>query len=117
MRSTSRVCGVSIKTVARYLNIAGQACAEYHDTHVRGIKGKRDIQCDELWSFIYAKDKSLDWARPWDEAGTVWTWIGLDADSKLIPSYSFSLNRDARSATALFKDLDDRLEKRRKRLG
>ena len=112
MRSTARVCGVSLNTVARYLDLAGQACAEHHDQHVREIKGKRDFQCDELWSFVYAKDKSLDWAVPWDDAGTVWTWIALDAQSKLIASYLFSLNRDARSATALFRDLDMRLERR-----
>ncbi|MDE0201585.1 MAG: DDE-type integrase/transposase/recombinase [Rhodospirillaceae bacterium] len=112
MRSIERVCGVSINTVARYLDLAGDACAEHHDQYVRGIKGKRDVQCDELWSFVYAKDKSLEWATPWNDAGTVWTWTALDAKSKLFISYLFSLHRDADTATALFHDLNDRLERR-----
>ena len=114
MRSTARVCDVSINTVARYLDLAGAACHLYHDTHVREIKGKRDVQCDEVWSFIYAKDKVADWSDPWDVAGSVWTFTALDADSKLLISYFVRERRNTRSATVLMKDLVKRLEKRQK---
>lgn len=112
MRSTARVCDVSINTVARYLDLAGAACKLYHLMHVKGIKGKRDVQCDEVWSYVYAKDKSLDWADPWDVAGSMWTFTALDAESKLLISYMVRQRRDARSATVLMRDLAGRLEKR-----
>ena len=111
MRSTARVCDVSINTVARYLDLAGKACWLYHDEHVRGIKGKRDVQCDEVWSFVYAKEKVAHWADPWDVAGSVWTFTALDAASKLLISYMVREKRDARSATVLMKDMASRLKK------
>ena len=111
MRSTSRVCDVSINTVGRYLDLAGIACCLYHDVHVRGIKGKRDVQCDEVWSYVYAKDRVADWADPWDVAGSVWTFTALDADSKLLISYMLRQRRDARSATVLMRDMASRLKK------
>ena len=111
MRSTSRVCDVSINTVARYLDLAGKACWLYHDVHVRGIKGKRDVQCDEVWSYVYAKDRVADWADPWDVAGSVWTFTALDASSKLLISYMLRQRRDARSATVLMRDMESRLKK------
>ncbi|MCY4555714.1 MAG: IS1 family transposase [Chloroflexi bacterium] len=111
MRSTSRVCDVSINTVARYLDLAGKACWLYHDVHVRGIKGKRDVQCDEVWSYVYAKDRVADWADPWDVAGSIWTFTALDAASKLLISYMLRQRRDARSATVLMEDMASRLNK------
>ena len=114
MSSVARVEGVSFNAVARLLNLAGIACARHHDTHVRGIKGVRNIQCDELWSFVYAKDKSLAWAEPWDDAGSAYTFTALDADSKLLVSYLVAMGRDLVPATALMKDLAGRLEKKPK---
>ena len=112
MRSTARACDVAFNTVARYLDLAGAACKLYHDEHVRGIKGKRDVQCDELWSFIYAKDKVADYADPWDAVGTVWTFTALDADSKLMISQLVRKNRGVRSATVFMKDMKGRLNRR-----
>ena len=71
MRSISRIIDISINTVSRHLVLAAEACAKYHDENVRDIKGKRTIECDENWSLFYAKDRSLDWAAPWDKAGTI----------------------------------------------
>ena len=64
MRSTARVCDVAFNTVADLLDMAGKACQLYHDDHVRGIPGRRSVQCDEVWSFVYAKDRAKDWADP-----------------------------------------------------
>lgn len=50
MRSISRVVGVSINTVTKMLIDAGEACAAYHDAHVRDVQAQR-IQSDEIWSF------------------------------------------------------------------
>ena len=59
MRAISRVADVSFNTVAKLLTDAGEACAAYHDEHVRGVRGHRHIQCDEIWSFVYTKEGNL----------------------------------------------------------
>jgi transposase len=56
MRAISRICDVSINTVSKLLEEAGEVCAVFHDEHVRGVKAKR-VQCDEIWSFTAAKQK------------------------------------------------------------
>ena len=109
MRSIERTEGVSIVTVAKLLNDAGKACGLYHYDYVWDIPGKRSIQCDEVWSFVYAKEKRAPYVIPWDIAGTVWTWTALDADSKLLVSYLLSPNRDTESAVELLTDLASRL--------
>ena len=111
MRSIERTEGVSINTITKLLDAAGKACSRYHDDTVRKIPGKRrNIQCDEVWSFVYAKQKRADEVDPWDVAGTVWTWTALDADSKLLVSYLVSPHRDTESAARLLTDLAGRLE-------
>ena len=114
MQAVSRFTGVSMVTISRLLTLAGQACDLYHYDNVRGIRGKRDIQCDELWSFVYAKDKSLEWADPWDDAGTVWTFTPLDAKSKLLVSYLVAPSRGTEHARRLMLDVSSRLDKRPK---
>jgi IS1 family transposase len=84
MRSISRITGVSINTVTKLLVDAGGACAEFHDEAVRNVKAQR-VQCDEIWSFTYAKANHVLSAKAAPErAGDTWTWTALDADSKLI---------------------------------
>ncbi len=109
MRSISRVAKVSINTVSRLLVDAGNACAKYHDEHVKDVVSKR-VQCDEIWSFLYAKERT---ARELDlnGAGDAWTWTALDADSKLIISYMVG-QRDAGCAMILMEDLKSRLASR-----
>ena len=114
MRSTARAYNVAFNTVADLLDMAGKACQLYHDEHVRGIPGKRNVQCDEVWSFVYAKDRALDWAEPLDIAGSVWTFTALDAQSKLLISYMVRKRRNTKSAARLMKDLNSRLTKRPK---
>ena len=111
MRSISRVVGVSINTVTKLLVQAGEACAAYHDEHVRDVKAAR-IQCDEIWSFCYAKEKNVRAAKaaPLD-AGDVWTWTALDADSKLIVSYLVG-GRDSEYANEFMRDVARRLANR-----
>ena len=87
MRSISRVCDVSINTVTKLLVDAGRACAEYHDEAVRHVKAQR-IQCDEIWSFTYAKERHVLSAKAAPRhAGDTWTFTAIDADSKLIISW------------------------------
>lgn len=108
MRSVSRITDVSINTVSKLLVDAGKACAEYHEKHIRNVKAKR-IQCDEIWSFCYSKEKNVPQGK--EGAGDVWTWTGLDADSKLMVSYLVG-NRGAECAMQLMDDLRSRLANR-----
>jgi len=111
MRSVSRICDVSINTVAKLLADAGEACLALHDEKVRGVQAKR-VQCDEIWSFCYAKNKNVPKAKAApDHAGDVWTWTALDADSKLMISY-FVGDRSGESARVLLYDLAGRVTDR-----
>lgn len=111
MRSISRTVGVSINTVTKLLVAAGEACAEYHHEKVRNIESKR-VQCDEIWSFCYAKQKNVPIATNAPlQAGDVWTWTALDSDSKLIISYLVG-GRDSGYALEFMDDVKSRLANR-----
>ena len=113
MRSISRTLGVSINTVTKLLVEAGEACAAYHDETVRGIRGHRRIECDEIWSFMYAKERAVRHAKAAPEgAGDAWTFTAIDADAKLIVSYLVSGDRDGEAALAFMDDLRGRIEDR-----
>jgi IS1 family transposase len=111
MRAVSRVADVSINTVVKILIDAGKACAEFHDKNVRNVAAKR-VQADEIWSFCYAKDKNLPNAKAAPMgAGSVWTWTGIDAETKLIISCLVG-GRDAAYAQEFMEDLKSRLSTR-----
>ena len=111
IRSTARVVGCAINTVVKLFEDVGEACVDYHAQAVRNVPSTR-IQCDEIWSFCYAKRKNVDGAvaAP-EEAGDVWTWIALDPDSKLIVSWRVG-ERDLGSAMEFMHDLKPRLTQR-----
>ena len=111
MRSTSRLAKVSINTVTKLLVDAGEACAAYHDEVVRGVKSKR-VECDEIWSFWYAKQKNVSKAKSAPKgAGDVWTWTALDADSKMILAYEIG-DRSAETAYDFMLNLERRIDGR-----
>ena len=111
MRSISRIADVSINTVGKLLVEAGEACLAIHDETVRNVKASR-IQCDEIWSFCYAKQKNVADAKAApDGAGDVWTWTAIDADTKLMVSY-FVGDRSGESAMIVMDDLRARLANR-----
>jgi IS1 family transposase len=109
MRSIERIVGCSINTVDKLLREAGEAALAYHDRHVRGIKSQR-VQCDEIWSFVAAKQKNVARSsRAGDPTiGDCWTWTAIDADSKLLVSYLVG-GRDAEYAMMLMDDLRQRV--------
>lgn len=112
MRAITRIEGVGINTVARLIDAAGSAAAAYHDEHVRHIKGHRTVECDEVWAFVYAKEKNVPKAISAPEnAGDAWTFSAIDADSKLVVSYLVG-DRDGQCALELMDDLRSRLESR-----
>ena len=109
LRSTSRITDVSINTVIKLLIDIGRACQEFHNVTVTNIRSER-IQCDEIWSFCYAKEKNVKQDMP-DGSGDVWTWTALDADSKLIVSWLVG-DRDVDAAISFMQDVRERLANR-----
>lgn len=111
MRSISRVTKCSINTVVKLLIDAGNACIDFHDKNVHGLSCRR-IQCDEIWSFTYAKQKNVGRAKDAPTfAGDVWTWTSLCADCKLICNWMVG-GRDAEYAEHFMRDLAARLDHR-----
>lgn len=112
LRATSRIADVSINTVTKLLVDTGKACQNFHDETVHGLNSQR-IEADEIWSFVYAKQKNVaDMINTEvDKAGDVWTWTAIDADSKMIISW-FVGDRDAESAYTFMKDVKSRLRNR-----
>jgi hypothetical protein len=111
IRATVRITGVAKDTVTKLLVSVGNACAEYHDRNVRHVHARR-IQCDEIWQFCYAKAKNI----PPDTQGQfgfggVWTWVAIDADTKLVPCFMVG-RRDLQTAKLFIDDLAGRLANR-----
>lgn len=111
LRAASRLSGTSINTVTKLLVDVGRACAEYQDRHLRNLSCKR-IQCDEIWSFCYAKEKNVPAEMKGKRGfGDVWTWTALDPESKLMVSWMVG-DRDAEAAGVFIDDLSRRLASR-----
>lgn len=111
IRSTCRMTGAAKGTVLKLLADLGHACAVYQHTALMGLTCRR-IQCDEIWSFCYAKAKNVPAEKRGEEGvGDVWTWTALDPDSKLIVSWLVG-NRDAESANVFMEDVARRLNHR-----
>jgi IS1 family transposase len=111
IRSTVRMTGASKNTIAKLLVELGTVCSDYLDKTLVNLNCKR-IQCDEIWTFVGAKDKNITDKRK-EEAGigSAWTWVAIDAESKLICSWLVG-KRDPGCATEFIQDLAVRLANR-----
>lgn len=108
LRSTSRIADVSINTVTRLLVDIGKVCLDFHSKTVVQIRSER-VQCDEIWSFVYSKEKNTKVKKY--GVGDVWTWVAIDPDTKLVISW-FAGQRDEQSAKFFMNDLWCRLRTR-----
>ena len=111
IRAVTRLTGASKNTVTKLVVDAGHACTEYQDRVLRNLTAKR-VQVDEIWNFIYAKNDNVKEAKaaPKD-AGDVWTWTAIDADTKLLVSWLVA-DRSTDSAMTFIDDLKERLANR-----
>lgn len=108
IRSISRITSASKNTISKLLSDVGEVCSEYQNNVFKNLNCKR-LQVDEIWSFCYAKQKNVLAAKAAPEyAGDVWTWVAIDADTKLAPSWLVG-KRDADDATIFISDLAGRL--------
>ncbi len=110
IRSTSRMTGVARNTVTKLLVDLGQVCMKYHDEHVRRLTVRR-LQCDEIWAYVGAKAKNVSAAKKEIGWGDVWTWVGIDADTKLVVSYLVG-GRGADWAKDFMQDCASRIKNR-----
>lgn len=112
IRATVRMTGVAKNTIVKLLVDLGAACSDYLDEHLVNVSCQR-VQVDEIWSFCYAKQKNVTEkiAARNPFAGDVWTWVAIDADTKLIPSWIVG-PRDGVTARIFVNDLAKRLASR-----
>jgi IS1 family transposase len=110
LRAISRMTGTHRGAVMKLLVDLGRACSIYQDKAFRGLTCKR-IQCDEIWSFVGAKEKNATLAKKLEGWGDVWTWTALDAETKLVPCWYVG-TRDSAAAYHFMHDLADRLSHR-----
>ncbi len=114
LRATSRITGIARMTVEKLLRDLGEACQQFHDTAVRNLSTKH-VQADEIWAFCYAKRRTVE-SDPAilernPDAGDVWTWTAIDADSKLMISWLVG-DRQPRTAYAFMQDVASRVKDR-----
>jgi IS1 family transposase len=110
INATCRMIGVAKHTILKLLKDMGCACAAYHNAHVKNLRVSR-VQADEIWAFVYGKDKNLTLEQVQAGAGSVWTWTAMDADSKLIVSYMLG-DRGAATALNFMRDVAGRIANR-----
>lgn len=111
IRSTVRMTGIAKNTITKLVTELGPVCAQYMDRIFHNLPCRR-IQCDEIWSFCYAKQKNVTPAIAAERrAGDLWTWIALDADTKLVCSWLVG-DRDVINANEFIRDLASRLAHR-----
>ena len=111
INSTVRMTGVAHTTILRLLREVGEACLRFHDAQVRNLATEY-VQCDEVWSFCYAKEKNVPVEKKGRPGyGSVWTWTALDAESKLMISWVVS-DRSQAAADAIIADLKARTTNR-----
>jgi len=107
LRAVARMTGIHRTTIMKLLCDLGRACSEYQDKVFRNLKCKR-VQCDEIWSFVYAKGKNCPVEQKAKGGGDAWTWVAIDPDTKLVPCW-FIGQRDANCAFHFMHDLKARL--------
>jgi len=110
LRATTRMTGVHRTTIMKLLNDLGDACQAFQDKALRNLPCKL-IQCDEIWSFVGCKEKNASESKKIEGQGDCWTWVGMDAETKLVCAWLVG-SRNADSAAAFMDDLASRLENR-----
>lgn len=110
IRSVERITGVHRDTITRLRVRVGDACEQMMDATLRDLSCKR-VEVDEVWCYVGKKQRHVGLHESLDEVGDFWTWVALDADTKLVPSFLVG-KRDAVSANRFMTDLSSRLANR-----
>ncbi len=110
IRGIERMTGNSKTAILKLLSDLGTACAAYHNQHVRDLKPKR-LELDEIWSFVGCREKNVDEAKLAKGWGSVWTWVAIDPDTKLVVAYAVN-KRDEPTAKQFLADCAGRITSR-----
>ncbi len=110
VRATVRITGAAKNTIAKLLVDLGKVCAAYHDEHVRNLNCFV-VRADEIWSFVGCKEKRVTPEKKAEGQGDAWTWVAMDADSKLIITWHLGLRLES-DCLDFIDDLADRCAKR-----
>jgi IS1 family transposase len=110
VRAACHVNSVAKGTVLKLLAEIGAACADYQNRHFVQLPCRR-VQCDEIWSFVGAKEKNAPIADKGNGRGDIWTWTAICADTRLVPCWHIG-GRDADAALVFLEDLASRLANR-----
>src|SRR6266545_511435 len=109
IRAICRMTGVAKNTVVKLLVDLGTVCSIEQDRRMRDLTCER-IECDEIWAFVYSKQKNVPREKR-GEAGDVWTWVAIDSETKLMPTFLIG-PRDLATASLFMRDLASRLRHR-----
>jgi IS1 family transposase len=107
VRSTARMTDVSIPTILSLLVRVGEGCATLHDRVMRDLPCTH-VECDEIWAYVGKKQRQVTTADDASQVGDTWTFVAIDADSKVIPAYRVG-KRDMANTAAFVDDLRSRL--------
>ena len=110
IRSTERMTDVHRDTIMRLMLRVGETCEDVLDAMMRGLRCQR-IEVDEIWCYVGKKQRHIAPADDLDRVGDFWTFVAIDAESKLVPTYRVG-KRDGANAFHFIKDLASRLENR-----
>jgi hypothetical protein len=106
-QATSHLADVSINTVTKLIFDLGSACSTYHDGHVQNVR-LRSVQLNEVRTFSSMKNRQVRAKRRGVFGyGDVWTWVAIDEDTKLVPSFVVG-TRGSQTARAFMGDLVSR---------
>ena len=110
IRSIERMTGIHRDTIMRLGVRMGEGCKQLMDEHLQDLACKT-IQVDEVWGFIGMKQKTAKANRAGGDVGDVWTWVAIDADTKLVPTFAVG-DRTQHMANTFIEDLASRLSHR-----
>jgi IS1 family transposase len=110
IRAVERMTGIHRDTIMRLGIRMGEGCKRIMDEKFTNLSCSR-IEIDECWGFIGMKSKTAKRLAASPDQGDVWTWIALDAETKLVPAFAVG-DRGQRMADAIIEDLASRLTHR-----
>jgi len=107
VRSAERLTGVHRDTIIRLMVRVGDGCQRLMDRELRNLKSRR-IEVDEVWGYVGKKQRQVKPSDNTKEVGDYWTFVAMDAESKLVPSFVTG-KRDRQTTHAFMADLQSRL--------
>lgn len=110
MRSTARTTGVDGETVGTLLERVDEGCEALLNDAMVNLPCTR-LELDELWAFVGKKQRHMKAGDAIGVGGDTWTWLALDAETKLVPSFLVG-KRTVADARAFVADLAKRLSTR-----